>query len=358
MHGMRVNSATLPVSHISSGLSPGSTLVIPRLDRGIQFCYDGQMTHYICLLGPTAVGKTNAALQLAERFPQLSLISVDSALVYRGMNIGTGKPDPATLSRFPHQLVNIRDPWEPYSAADFRQDALEAIAAARAQGKIPFLVGGTFLYFKALQMGLSDLPAANAMVREEIQAIGNAQGWPVVHQLLAKVDPTTASRLSPNDRQRITRALEVYQLTQKPLSAWFMDAPVNHKAGEAKPGNNIISFILQPESRADLHQAIAARFHDMMQQGFLEEVKTLQNHPRIHPNLPAMRAVGYRQLIEYCVSDDSEDINSAIERGIAATRQLAKRQITWLRSLSTLPNTHTFTKSEDLIHAIADYAQR
>jgi tRNA dimethylallyltransferase len=302
------------------------------------------------LLGPTAVGKTAVAVALAARFPELSLISVDSAMVYRRMNIGTGKPDLATLACAPHQLINIREPWETYSAADFRADAHRAIVDCHAQGKIPFLVGGTFLYFKALQQGLSDLPAASALIRSAIQATAAAEGWPALHAQLAVFDPETARRLPPQDVQRITRALEVYQLTGKPLSAFIAE----HKQS---PNINalsgpVIPFILNTPSRTSLHAQIATRFHDMMAQGFLDEVRALLDEPQINSNLSAMRAVGYRQLIDHCLSGSEQSahpLDTAIERGIAATRQLAKRQLTWLRSLSSIPN---FTDRQDLIQAI------
>ena len=300
------------------------------------------------LLGPTAVGKTAAAIALAERFPQLALISVDSAMVYRRMNIGTGKPDLATMARAPHQLIDIREPWETYSAADFRRDALDAIAHCRAQGKIPFLVGGTFLYFKALQQGLSDLPSASADVRSTIYAAAEIEGWPALHAQLATFDPKTAARLSPQDSQRITRALEVYRLTGRPLSDFF--AAQQTARATALPGL-VIPFILNTTSRATLHAQIATRFHDMMAQGFLDEVRALLQEPNITADLPAMRAVGYRQLIEYCQpsAQPAHTLEHAVERGIAATRQLAKRQLTWLRSLPAIPN---FVDRQTLIQAI------
>lgn len=302
------------------------------------------------LMGPTAVGKTAAAIALAERFPQLSLISVDSAMVYRRMNIGTGKPDLLTLARAPHQLIDIREPWETYSAADFSTNAHRAIADCHAQGKIPLLVGGTFLYFKALQTGLSDLPSASQDIRTTIQIAAEAEGWPALHAQLAACDPETAHRLSKQDGQRITRALEVYRLTGKPLSTFFTAHKLTPES--KRLSGLIIPFVLNTASRATLHTHISDRFNTMMAQGFLDEVRALLEEPQINPDLPAMRAVGYRQLIEYCrpnVTQPVYTLKQAVERGIAATRQLAKRQLTWLRGL---PLTQSFTDRRDLIQAI------
>jgi tRNA dimethylallyltransferase len=312
-------------------------------------------TPILFLMGPTAIGKTAAAITLATRFSQLSLISVDSAMVYRRMNIGTGKPDLSTLTRVPHRLIDIREPWETYSAANFSHDAHQAIADCRAQGKIPLFVGGTFLYFKALQLGLSDLPSASPVIRAEIQAAAIAEGWPALHAQLAVFDPQTARRLSTQDSQRITRAIEVYRITGRSLSAFIADKP--RSGGQPLPGP-IIPFVLNNASRASLHAQISKRFHDMMAQGFLDEVRALLEEPQIHPDLPAMRAVGYRQLIEYCqpsADQPAQTLEQAVERGIAATRQLAKRQLTWLRGLPSIPH---FMNQPDLIQAIADYIKR
>lgn len=312
-------------------------------------------TPIFCLLGPTAVGKTAIAIALVERFPELSIVSVDSAMVYRRMNIGTGKPDVQTLAKAPHQLINIREPWETYSAADFSVDARAAIAQCHAQGKIPFLVGGTFLYFKALEQGLSDLPAASPATRAIIQATAAAEGWPALHAQLAACDPKTALRLSPQDSQRITRALEVFQLTGRPLSDFIAEHKKNPQA-HTLPGK-VIPFILNTASRTELHARIMARFNDMMKHGFLEEVRALLNEPQIHADLPSMRAVGYRQLIDYCQPKADQPqitLDNAVEKGIAATRQLAKRQLTWLRSL-TVPS---FTNPNDLIQAITRQLSR
>ncbi|MEY3182375.1 MAG: MiaA [Pseudomonadota bacterium] len=302
------------------------------------------------LLGPTAVGKTAVAISLAERFPQLSLISVDSAMVYKRMNIGTGKPDAKTLAYAPHQLIDIREPWETYSAADFSKDATQAIDACHARGQIPLLVGGTFLYFRALEQGLSHLPAASPDVRENIQAKASAEGWPALHAELALIDPNTASRLSPQDSQRITRALEVYLLTGKPLSVFLSEHKSTAKRGRLS--GTVMPFVLNTPCRAQLHTHIEQRFHDMMRQGLLEEVQSLLQEPQIHPALPSMRAVGYRQLIEYCQSNTNkptQTLDAAVASGIAATRQLAKRQLTWLRSLPDIPH---FTDKQALIAAI------
>ena len=276
----------------------------------------------IFLMGPTASGKTALAVSLVERFP-LEIISVDSALVYRGMNIGTAKPDASTLALAPHHLLDIRDPDDTYSAAAFCDDARRLMADIVARGRVPLLVGGTMLYFRALLKGLDDLPRADAALRQQLEAQAVARGWPALHAELAAVDPETAARLAPNDSQRIGRALEVFRLTGTPMSALF------DKAQFELP-YRVLQLALIPSDRAVLHQRIAARFDAMLAQGLLDEVQTLRRTWALNSDLPAMRAVGYRQAWAYL--DGDFDLKTLRERGIAATRQLAKRQLTWLRS--------------------------
>lgn len=276
----------------------------------------------IFLMGPTASGKTALAVSLIERFP-LEIISVDSALVYRDMNIGTAKPDAATLARAPHHLLDIRDPTESYSAAAFCADAQRLMADITARGKVPLLVGGTMLYFRALLQGLDDLPRADPALRKKLELEATSRGWPALHVELAQVDPMTAQRLSPNDSQRIGRALEIYQLTGKPMSALL------EQAQTALP-YRVLQLALIPSDRAVLHQRIATRFDAMLVEGLLDEVEGLRKTYALTPDLPAMRAVGYRQAWAYL--EGAIDRVGLREQGLAATRQLAKRQLTWLRS--------------------------
>jgi len=276
----------------------------------------------IFLMGPTASGKTALAVSLVERFP-LEIISVDSALVYRGMDIGTAKPDAATRVRAPHHLLDIRDPTEAYSAAAFCDDARRLMADIVARGRVPLLVGGTLLYFRALLQGLDELPRADATLREHLQAEAAARGWPALHADLAQVDPATAARLAPNDSQRIGRALEIYRLTGTPMSA-LLD-----RAQSVLP-YRVLQLALIPSDRAVLHRRIAARFDAMLAEGLIDEVESLRRTYALTPDLPAMRAVGYRQA--WACLDGEIDLTELREQGIAATRQLAKRQLTWLRS--------------------------
>ncbi len=276
----------------------------------------------IFLMGPTASGKTALAVSLIERFP-LEIISVDSALVYRGMDIGTAKPDAATLARAPHHLLDIRDPTEAYSAAAFCTDARRLMADIVARGRVPLLVGGTMLYFRALLQGLDDLPRADPALRRTLENEAAARGWPALHGELAQVDPVTAARLAPNDSQRVGRALEIFRLTGQPMSA-LLD-----KAQTALP-YRVLQLALIPSDRAVLHQCIAERFDAMLAEGLLDEVSALRQTHALTPDLPAMRAVGYRQAWAHL--EGETDLNSLREQGIAATRQLAKRQLTWLRS--------------------------
>ena len=276
----------------------------------------------IFLMGPTAAGKTALACALAERFP-LDLISVDSALVYRGLDIGAAKPDAATLARFPHRLIDIRDPAQAYSAAEFRTDALGEMQAISAAGRTPLLVGGTGLYFRALQYNLSALPAADAALRVDIAQSAQAQGWPALHARLHELDAIAAARIKPNDAQRIQRALEVIALTGKPLSAL-------QGATGSRFAYRVLKLALVPADRAALHARIAARMDEMFAQGFLDEVRVLRARANLQPDLPSMRAVGYRQAWQHL--DGQFDAAQLRDRAIFATRQLAKRQLTWLRA--------------------------
>ena len=274
-------------------------------------------------MGPTASGKTRLSMDLAERLP-LRIISVDSAMVYRGMDIGTGKPGAEVLRRVPHRLIDIRDPDQVYSAADFRQGALDEIAEAHSESKIPFLVGGTGLYFRALRDGLSVLPSADPEVRAGLAAEAAEHGWETLHARLADVDPASAARIHATDPQRIQRALEIYQLTGLPMSQLL--------SGEKRPAlaNPVHALIIEPSDRGRLHADIAARFHDMLRVGLVEEVTELQRRWRLNAGEPSTRAVGYRQVSEYLQRRSS--YGQMVERGIAATRQLARRQLTWLRT--------------------------
>ena len=275
----------------------------------------------IFLMGPTASGKTALAIELYQKLP-VEIISVDSALIYRGMDIGTAKPNQEELSQAPHHLIDILDPSLPYSAADFRRDALNLMGEITARGKIPLLVGGTMLYFKALLEGLSPLPSADPEIREVIENIAREHGWSEVHCRLAEVDPVAAARIHPNDPQRLSRALEVYLISGQTLTE------MTQTAGEELP-YNVLQFAIAPEDRKILHGRIEQRYHLMLDAGFEEEVRTLYNRGDLHTDLPSIRCVGYRQMWSYL--DGEIDYDEMVYRGICATRQLAKRQITWLR---------------------------
>lgn len=277
----------------------------------------------ILLMGPTASGKTRLAIELAARGP-FDIISVDSGMVYRGMDIGTAKPDAATLQQAPHRLIDIRDPAEAYSAAEFRHDALREMAASTAAGRIPLLVGGTMLYFKVLLEGLAAMPEADPALRAQLEADAAAQGWPALHARLAAVDPVTAARLKPNDGQRLQRALEVYELTGKPLSQWHAE-----QAPPPSPPYRFIQVALAPPERRQLHVLIERRFDEMLEQGLVAEVERLYTRGDLHAGLPSMKAVGYAQVWAYL--EGACDRDEMRLRGIYATRQLAKRQHTWLR---------------------------
>ncbi|MHB1353322.1 MAG: tRNA (adenosine(37)-N6)-dimethylallyltransferase MiaA [Thiobacillus sp.] len=276
----------------------------------------------VLLMGPTASGKTALAVGLSSRFP-LEIVSVDSALVYRGMDVGTAKPDAATLARAPHHLLDIREPNETYSAAAFCSDARALMAEITARGRVPLLVGGTMLYFRALLQGLDDLPRADPALRKRLQQDAAERGWPALHAELATLDPATAARLAPNDSQRIGRALEIFELTGRPMSAQLAQAP------RALP-YRVLQLALIPSDRAALHRRIGERFDAMLDGGLVDEVAMLRRNHVLDPAMPAMRAVGYRQAWAYL--DGDIDLKALREQGVAATRQLAKRQLTWLRS--------------------------
>ncbi|MCK9200974.1 MAG: tRNA (adenosine(37)-N6)-dimethylallyltransferase MiaA [Gallionella sp.] len=297
----------------------------------------------IFLMGPTASGKTGVAVELVQRLP-VELISVDSALVYRDMNIGTAKPDAATLARAPHHLIDIIDPTEAYSAAAFRHDALRLMADITARGKIPLLVGGTMLYFKALREGLSELPQADPEVRAALDAEIAEHGIERLHAELAKVDAETAARLAPADTQRIQRAMEIYRLTGQPMSA-LLKQQTRHELPY-----DITSIALVPSERSVLHQRIAVRFQQMLKDGLIDELRDLRDKYPLHPDMTSMRCVGYRQAWQYMDGEINE--GQLMETGIAATRQLAKRQLTWLRSMPD--NIEIDCLSDDLFHRVSD----
>lgn len=280
-----------------------------------------------CLLGPTASGKTAAALALAAKRP-VEIISVDSALVYREMDIGTAKPTLEERAVAPHHLIDIVDPTDAYSAAQFRADTLRLTGEIHARGRLPLLVGGTMLYYKALTQGLNDLPAADADVRATLDADAASDGWPALHARLATVDPATAARLAPNDSQRIQRALEVFMLTGQPMSALLAaPAPVDHEAAQWR----FAPIALEPSDRSVLHARIEKRFDVMLAGGFVDEVVKLRARGDLLPEMPSMRCVGYRQVWEYL--DGEVDYATMRDKGVFATRQLCKRQLTWLRGM-------------------------
>jgi tRNA dimethylallyltransferase len=275
-----------------------------------------------CLYGPTGSGKSALAMAVARDQP-VEIVSVDSAMVYRGMDIGTAKPGAAERAAVPHHLLDLRDPWEHYSAGAFRRDALAAIADIVARGRMPLLVGGTLLYFRALWQGLAELPQADPVVREALADEAARRGWPALHAQLAALDPVSAARIRPADRQRIQRALEVYRLTGRPLSALLVDArPVD--------AAQFVRIALLPADRTMLYRQLDARFDAMLAAGLPAEVRHLMESPRMSPGLPSMRAVGYRQLWRYLAGETS--LNEARQAAQRATRQLAKRQLTWMRS--------------------------
>ncbi|WP_342653805.1 tRNA (adenosine(37)-N6)-dimethylallyltransferase MiaA [Pseudomonas sp. F3-2] len=291
----------------------------------------------IFLMGPTAAGKTDLAIELTKVLP-CELISVDSALVYRGMDIGTAKPSKALLDKYPHRLIDILDPSQSYSAADFRSDALQAMAEITARGKIPLLVGGTMLYFKALLEGLADMPAADAQVRAQLEAEAASRGWQALHDELASIDPVSAARIHPNDPQRLVRALEVYRVSGMSMTAHREQQSAQTAQASASGRHQlpytVANLAIAPTDRKVLHDRIALRFRQMLDEGFVEEVIALRSRGDLHSDLPSIRAVGYRQVWDYLDGKLTHD--QMQERGIIATRQLAKRQFTWLRSWEDL----------------------
>lgn len=301
----------------------------------------------VCLMGPTASGKTQLAIELLTYFP-FEIISVDSAMVYRDMNIGTAKPGAETLKMAPHRLIDFRDPADVYSAAQFKTDALREIQNIFSKNKIPLLVGGTMLYFRALQQGLSNMPSANPELREQLREEGLRDGWPVLHARLAVIDPLAAKRIHPHDAQRLQRALEVYLLTGKNLTAWQKETEdeLNHF--------EFINIAIAPDDRAILHARIAERFSKMLADGLIDEVKKLFERGDLTLETPAIRSVGYRQVWEYLQGKYSFD--EMREKGIIATRQLAKRQLTWLRSW---PDVEWFNSEEaDLVEQVVGYLKK
>jgi tRNA dimethylallyltransferase len=280
-----------------------------------------------CVLGPTASGKTAAALACAERLP-IEIVSVDSALVYRTLDIGTAKPTPAERAAVPHHLIDIVEPTASYSAAEFRADALRLIDEIRARGNIPLFVGGTMLYYRALAHGLDALPAADADIRAELEAQAARAGWPALHARLAAVDPVTAARLAPNDAQRIQRALEIYLVSGQPMSTLLASAAGRREASPYR----FVPIALEPSDRGALHARIALRFDAMLAAGFIDEVAALRARGDLDPSMPSMRCVGYRQAWEYL--DGTIDSATMRDKAIFATRQLCKRQLTWLRAMT------------------------
>lgn len=287
----------------------------------------------ICLMGPTASGKTALAMALQEALP-CDIVSVDSALIYRDMDIGTAKPTKAELAQYPHRLIDLRDASESYSAADFCRDALTEIAEIRSNGRIPLLVGGTMMYFKSLIEGISPLPTANAEIRQAIESEASKNGWQAMHDQLAEVDPVSAERIHPNDPQRVTRALEVYRLTGNTLTQ------LTQIKGDKLAGN-VLQLAITPKERSTLHERIALRYQQMIDMGFEQEVIKLKSRGDLHQDLPSIRCVGYRQMWQYL--DGEFDHDEMIFRGVCATRQLAKRQLTWLRSW---PDLHWLTTDD------------
>lgn len=286
-----------------------------------------QLPPAIFLMGPTASGKTDLAMALYDRLP-CEIISVDSAMIYRQMDIGTATPDAEFLARYPHRLVDILDPTESYSAADFRADALREMAEIRAAGKIPLLVGGTMLYYQALLKGLAQLPQADQAIRNRLVQEAEQHGWDYLHQRLQQVDPQAAERIHPNDPQRMQRALEVYELTGRSMTELWQEQE------KQKLPYNVVQLCVMPQERKTLHERIEKRFHIMLEQGFENEVRQLWERGDLNLQMPSMRCVGYRQMWEYF--DGVWSYDEMVEKGIIATRQLAKRQVTWLRSWDNL----------------------
>jgi len=288
-----------------------------------------------CLLGPTASGKTEMVIELASRYP-FGIINVDSAQIYRGMDIGTAKPDKSILKTVPHSLLDIKDPSEVYSASDFRSDALKEISTIIASGKTPLLVGGTMLYFKVLRDGLADMPHSDAKIRAEIEEIAVNLGWSEIHKQLSIVDPKSADRIHPNDPQRLQRALEVFLVSGRSLTEFHSEDESNKNKKDQSSSFNFHFFGIQPGDRAVLHKRIAFRFNQMLEDGFVDEVRTLYQREDLHEMLPAIKSVGYRQIWSHLAGEI--DYDQMVEQSVVATRRLAKRQLTWLRSWDNLRN--------------------
>ena len=296
----------------------------------------------ITIVGPTASGKSSLAMAIARSAKQLGqtieIISMDSALVYKGMDIGTAKPSKSEMQEVPHHGIDIAEPEDPYSAAKFAHDAKQWLKEIRARNNIPLIVGGTMLYWRALAHGLSNMPAASPEIRAEIESRAAKLGWPAIHEELAQVDPETAARLEKNDAQRVQRALEIYLQSGKPMSEWLQEQPKDSGRGEGSGEDhstpmNLRLISIEPSDRSVLHERIAKRFEIMMAEGFLDEMKALRQNPRLHPDLPSMRAVGYRQAWDHL--DGNITFQEFQDQAITATRQLAKRQLTWLRGMQT-----------------------
>lgn len=302
----------------------------------------------LCILGPTASGKSALAMALAAERPCIELISMDSALIYRGMDIGSAKPTAAEQQQVRHHLIDILDPAESYSAARFVQDASQAAREIRSRGNIPVVVGGTMLYYKAYVDGLDDLPSAPLAIRQAIAQEAEQIGWPALHQQLSAIDPPTAQRLQPNDAQRISRALELYRFTGRPMSMLIAESQPRQTQNNAD--REPLSVVaLMPQDRGLLHERIASRFHEMLAAGFLEEVRKLKARGDLTPEMPSMRCVGYRQAWDYL--DDKITYDAFVAAGIAATRQLAKRQITWLRSFQSIEKVDPFDRTRGGVDA-------
>lgn len=302
----------------------------------------------LCILGPTASGKSALAMALAAECPRIELISMDSALIYRGMDIGSAKPTVAEQQQVRHHLIDILDPTESYSAARFVRDAHQAAQEIRSRGNIPVVVGGTMLYYKAYVDGLDDLPSAPLAIRQAIAQEAEQIGWPALHQQLRAIDPPTAQRLQPNDAQRISRALELYRFTGRPMSVLIAESQPRQTQNNAD--REPLSVVaLTPEDRGLLHERIASRFHAMLAAGFLDEVRQLKTRGDLTPEMPSMRCVGYRQAWDYL--DDKITYDAFVAAGIAATRQLAKRQITWLRSFQNIEKVDPFDHTRGGINA-------
>jgi tRNA dimethylallyltransferase len=309
--------------------------------------FHGNQPLVIFLMGPTAVGKTDLAIALSRHFPA-HIISVDSAMIYRGMDIGTAKPSPEELQKNPHALLDMRDPSESYSAADFCRDALHEIKTAVAEGKTPLLVGGTMMYFNALLNGLADMPATDEKTRREIDEEGQDKGWPAVHAELMKVDPDYARKIHPNHSQRIARALAVYRLSGKTMTTYRKEQVIGQlpNGNELQRCYTVKQVAMMPRDRFWLHERIALRYHAMLQQGFVEEVTQLYKRGDLTLRLPSMKSVGYRQVWQYLAGEYNYE--SMVDKGIAATRQLAKRQMTWLRGWDNLHCVEVHAQSKDL----------